>query len=466
MTPSLGARLLRHVMLPLALTWALGTLIAVGVGNKFAEQAFDTALLDDAHAVGANVRLSAAGLLDLGLSDDALEAVLFDRSETMYFAVLRHDGSLLAGREGLRAATAPTGNAAHAFSNIRIAGDPMRAVRLVSRTAPGYSVVIAQTTSNRTELLTRLIVYSIAPQLVLLALLGWGLRRTLRRDLAPLETLQRTLAERDASDLTPVTPALQRDPGSREVEQLGIAIDALLDRVGDGVRAQREFAGNVAHELRTPLAGIRALAEYGLARRDDPALLREQLGAIVQAQGRASRLVDQLLALALADEARASLSLEPVDLATLAREVVLRCMPRADQAGVDLGAQGLDDGAPAEVRTNPALVEAMLTNLLDNALRYGRAAGRAPVITVELARGPNEWRLAVIDNGPGLKPDERRSLLQRWSQGAHGARLGEGAGLGLAIVARYADLLGARFELNDGPNGEGVCALIVFTPSA
>ena len=272
--------------------------------------------------------------------------------------------------------------------------------------------------------------------------------------------MQRTLEQRDASDLTPVPPALIRHANSREVERLGVAIDALLARIGDGVRAQREFAGNVAHELRTPLAGIRALAEYGLAQ-TDPALQREQLLAINGAQARASHLVDQLLALALADESRSSLTLELIALDAVARGVVLHFMPNADQAGVDLGAQGLEH--TVQVRANAALVEGMLTNLIDNALRYGRAAdGRSPVITVALTHDAREARLSVIDNGPGLTPAERQSLLQRWAQGPTGARLGEGAGLGLAIIARYAELLQARFELDDAPGGEGVSASIVF----
>ena len=459
-TPSLGSRLLRHMMLPLALIWALGAAIAVLVGDEFTQQAFDSALLDDAYAVSANVRQKAEGL-DLGLTDDALDAVLFDQSETMYFVVLRDDGSVIAGQPGLQIAPAPSGSATHAFSNIDVDGQRLRAVRLQHRDAPGFSVVIAQTTSNRTQLVLRLVLYAITPQLVLLLLVAWGLRRVIRQDLAPLAALQRTLDQRDASDLTPVPAALIRDANSSEVERLGVAVDALLGRVSDSVRAQREFAGNVAHELRTPLAGIRALAEYGLAQ-TDPALQREQFQAIVQAQARTSHLVDQLLALALADETHDTLKLEPVALDAVAREVVLHFMARADRSGVDLGAHGLDQSI--EVPANAALVEGLLSNLIDNALRYGGGvAGRSPVITVELSRSATEVWLTVVDNGPGMTPHERAALRTRWAQGSTGQRLGEGAGLGLAIVARYAELLRARFEIDEGEDGQGVSAGIVFT---
>lgn len=460
--PSLSLRLRRHVLLPLALIWALGAAIAVLVGDAFTEQAFDSALLDDAYSVSANVHQTPGGL-DLALTPDALSAVLFDHSETMYYAVLRDDDALVAGEAGLRAAAAPTLAAPpHRFSNIELNGKHLRAVRLLHRDNPVYSVVIAETTSNRSRLLIRLISFAVVPQVLLLLFVGWTLHRTIQHDLAPLEALQQMLDRRDANDLTPVPPELIRHANSREVERLGIAVDRLFGRIGDGVRAQREFAGNVAHELRTPLAGIRALAEYGLAQ-SDPALQREQLVAINQAQARASHLVDQLLALALADESRASLELQPVALDRIVRDVVLQFMSRADRAGVDLGAHGLEQ--PVEVPANATLVEAILSNLIDNALRYGRDApdGRAPVITVELAREAGQVRVSVIDNGPGLTPAERQTLRQRWAQGADGQRLGQGAGLGLAIVARYAELLRARFELDDAPGGTGgVRASVVF----
>jgi len=234
--------------------------------------------------------------------------------------------------------------------------------------------------------------------------------------------------------------------------------------VAQGVQAQHEFAGNVAHELRTPLAGIRALASYGLAQKD-PAVWREQLGGIVQSEARASHLVDQLLALALADEARGAMPRQEVPLDQLVHETVLRFLPRADAAGVDLGALGLEQ--PVVVLGQPLLIEGVLSNLIDNALRYGRpAAGEAPRVTVALARegrGADECVvLSVLDNGPGISAPQRQQLRQRWVQGREGERLGQGAGLGLGIVARYAELLGARLELVPGPGGQGLCARLVL----
>ena len=162
----------------------------------------------------------------------------------------------------------------------------------------------------------------------------------------------------------------------------------------------------------------------------------------------------------MADETSDSLALGPVDLGSLAREVVLRMLPRADHAGVDLGAHGLEH--VVIVPADAALIEGMLTNLIDNALRHGRHPdGRVTVVTVELQASGDEAALTVEDNGPGVSAREQTSLLQRWAQGSTGTRLGEGAGLGLAIVGRYAELLRALFELSPAARG-GLRATLIF----
>jgi two-component system sensor histidine kinase TctE len=244
---------------------------------------------------------------------------------------------------------------------------------------------------------------------------------------------------------------------TRDVERLGSAVNSMLARLDESIGAQREFAGNVAHELRTPLAGIRAQADYALAQ-GDPQVWREQLQGIVQGEARASHLVDQLLALALANEARAGLRLEPVALNELARGVLLRFLPKADTAGVDLGGEGLDE--PVTVQADAALLEGILGNLLDNALRYGTAAH--PRVTVAVAQYAGVAVLSVTDNGPGLSEPDAEQLRRRWAQGNAGQRLGQGAGLGLAIVTRYAELLGARFSLKPVTGASGLRASVTF----
>ena len=150
--------------------------------------------------------------------------------------------------------------------------------------------------------------------------------------------------------------------------------------------------------------------------------------------------------------------LGPIALNELARDVLLSYLPQADAAGVDLGGEGLDE--PVTVQADAALLEGLLGNLLDNALRYGKSA--RPRVTVSIARLAGATVLSVTDNGPGLSELERAQLRQRWIQGAAGQQLGQGAGLGLAIVSRYAELLGARFALEAAPGEPGLCASVAF----
>ncbi len=453
--PSLGNRVLRHVMVPLALTWIVGAVLALAVAHFFTQNAFDRSLLDDAYLLGSNVH-EERGTVQLALSPRELETVLYDPVETLHFSVTGADGARLAGEAGL-AMTPELGPLGHRFAEIQFRGATLRAVTLRRDLPVPFDIVVAETQVGRTALLRRLLLYSLAPQLVLLGLVAWWVTRLVTADLRPLAQLQQAVDNRDASDLAPVeVPATTRD-----TVRLAGAINSLLQRLERSVRAQREFAGNVAHELRTPLAGIRALAEYGLAQKD-PASWREQLERIATSQARASRMVDQLLDLAVANEAEAGLKLGTVRLDEVVRETVLRFLPAADAAGVDLGALGID--GPTEVLGDFMLISGILNNLLDNALRYGTdAAHGPPAVTVAIEQDGNETVLSVLDNGSGLPGEMQMKLMERGAQGDAGQLLGEGVGLGLALVAQYARLMGARMTLGSGPQGIGWICRIAFT---
>ena len=457
--PPLSTRVLRHVLLPLAVTWLAGTCVALGVAHFFTQAAFDRSLLDDAHLLASNVRLEGAALA-LTLTPREVSTVLFDQVESLSFAVVRPDGSMVAGDPGLRLAPAGTAGPGHRFADIAHAGGRLRAVTLHRELPAPFDVVIAETTRGRAGLLSRLLLYSLAPQVALLLALGWWLRRAITGDLRPLARLQQALEHRDASDLTP----LKVPASTRDVERLRDALNSLLARLERSVHAHREFAGNVAHELRTPLAGIRSLAEYGLAQKD-PAQWRVQLERIAASETRASRLVDQLLDLAVAQEAEAGLRLDPVPLDELVQEAVLRFLPRADAAGVDLGAHGIE--APSRVVGDATLIEGILNNLLDNALRYGTdAAGGGPTVTVGLEQSAGAVVLTVQDNGSGRPGETQARLMKRGAQGETGQLLGQGAGLGLALVAQYAKLMHADMTLGRGPDNTGWVCSITFAAAA
>lgn len=447
--PSLRSRLLRHVLVPLGATWLLGSAIMLSMAMYFTQQAYDRSLVDDAYLVASHVQFSptaTSGYLELSLSAQEIKAVLFDQSESLFFAVFSRDGKLVAGHPGLTPHVLTDAPAVQ-LGNLSYQNLSLRSVTLFRPNLGGFYVVMGQTTTSRDSLLQRLLAFSVAPQVLLLIWLATWLQRAIASDLAPLSDLTEKVRQRDARDLTPVPVSAS----TRDVHRLGQSINALLGRIAASVQAQREFSGNVAHELRTPLAGIRALADYGL-RHSDPQVWREQLEGIAKSQERASHLVDQLLALALAHEAQHSMPLEPVALEVLVHEAVMRYLSRADAAGVDLGARGIDQ--PVWVQGQAALIEGVLSNLLDNALRYGVTKAEPAHITVSVVESPQAITLTVSDNGPGVSTVQLKRLTRRWVQGSAGEALKEGSGLGLAIVSEYARLMEAKVQVDaETPHG-------------
>ena len=223
--PSLRNRLMRHVLIPLAATWLVGAALVVGVASYFAQQAFDRSLLDDAYLVASHVRMSPddTGALDLSLSAQEMSTVLFDQSESLYFAVLSPTGNLLAGHAGLR--PPQLGDALKPqFAAMEYQGRVLRTVTIRRQQPADFYVVMGQTTVSRDRLLQRLLTFSIVPQLLLLVLLAAWLQRAIEDDLTPLAALEEAVGQRDARDLTPVPVSAT----TRDVQRLGQAINALL----------------------------------------------------------------------------------------------------------------------------------------------------------------------------------------------------------------------------------------------
>lgn len=459
--PSLRRRLLRHIMLPLAITWLAATLLTTWIANHFVQQAYDRSLLDDALSLSAHIKVIDKNVI-INLSPREISSVLFDQSESVYYAILDDKANLMAGHSGLEPHVDIEKDRPY-FVDIVHQNKSLRAVILPLRQPARLTIVIGQTTHSRSGLLYRLVMFSLLPQALLLGLLTIWLRRNIDINLEPLNRLRKTIEARNANDLSALPASVTETTSTRDISQLSESLDDLLRKVKDGIEAQKEFAGNVAHELRTPLAGIRALAEYGLSN-PDPAVWQQQLRAITQSQERASHIVDQLLALAFAAEAGQALQLEPLALDEVVHDVLLGSMPKADALGADLGAAGLE--STHMVMGHRGLIEGLLINLIDNALRYGAVAPAKPVVTVSIDdKRANDGRiwLSICDEGPGLSVERIESLKQRWSQGLQAHYIGQGHGLGLDIVRRYALLLDATLEFTSGSGAtanKGLCVRV------
>jgi two-component system sensor histidine kinase TctE len=240
----------------------------------------------------------------------------------------------------------------------------------------------------------------------------------------------------------------------REARVLVARINELLERLSNAMRAQKRFVADAAHQLRTPLAAVLLHAERA-ERASDPSSEREALGAIHRSVERAARLSAQLLALARTDpEAVATIGLKPVDLTILTRQVGEEWVRRSLERDIDFGL--VVPEYPVMVTGDERLLSEVLSNLIDNALRYGNPGGHVTL----MVEGGERPTLSVQDDGPGIPVDERARIFERFYRLQNSDS--DGCGLGLSIVEEIARLHNATVEVTSGANDRGSRFTVVF----
>jgi two-component system sensor histidine kinase TctE len=270
------------------------------------------------------------------------------------------------------------------------------------------------------------------------------------RGLKPLTDLARQIESRDQNNLSPVP----QTGLPREARVLAARINELLARLGSAIRAQKRFVTDAAHQLRTPLAAVTLQVERA-ERAPDVATQREALQALHRSVERAGRMAQQLLSLARTDpEAIHTVELKPLDLVGLARRVGEEWIPQALRRDIDFGL--IAPPVPVTITGDERLLGELLSNLIDNALRYGRAGGRVSVIVEEQPKPT----LSVQDDGPGIPEDERVKIFERFYR-VEGS-IGDGCGLGLAIVDEIARLHSSTVEVSSGADGRGSRFSVAF----
>jgi two-component system sensor histidine kinase TctE len=268
----------------------------------------------------------------------------------------------------------------------------------------------------------------------------------LARGIAPLNELQQRIRRRESSDLSPID---ERE-APEEVSPLVRAINDLLMRLDQSLAAQKHFLADAAHQLKTPLAGLRTQAE--LAQREidagenDPRAVKRSLQQIALSSQRAAHMVNQLLAMARAEDKEHASHRQSVNLARLATETVRDFVPKAMEKRIDLGYEGPDSGQSLPVRGHALLLREMIRNLVDNALQYTPAGG---TVTVRVMDDPfgQVVVLQVEDSGPGIPAAEREQVFQPFYRSL-GTDV-DGSGLGLAIVREIVQQHAAEITLED-----------------
>lgn len=471
MQASLRRNLLSALAAPTVVLLVTAGAVAYSSAKWVVGNAYDGNLINLAQAIATHVHAAPDGLT-LTLSPEVEAVLRTDTVDRIYFRVRDQQGRLLGGDAELPTmddsdalsslpvpytpvgkeappARVPMPSSRPLFRDLAHAGQPIRAVRLYRESgASGFYITVAETLGKRSEAIDRLVVgFAWAGALLLIAA-GVVARFSIPSGLAPLERLENSLRVRSGTDLSPIDPA----GVPREVREVIGAVNGLLERLRTANAQQRAFLQDAAHQLRTPLAGLQMQLELLEARpADDAARAR-----LRQSVARVTRLANQLLALARAESGeRLIADATEVDLGALIDAMVEDWVDRADARNIDLGIER----ESVHLHGDPTLLQELIANLMDNALKYGRAGG---MVGLRCVMQDDHVLIEVCDDGPGIAPAVREQVFERFYR--HAASQADGSGLGLSIAREIVRSHGGRIAIDDGPanaeGGRGTCVRV------
>ncbi len=454
---SLFGEILDLMLAPLLLLWpmsvALTWVVAQGIANKPYDRELGEATRTLARRV-VDVERSRPGQpsVRLDVTPQATEFLSADDIDRVYFQVLGRRGEFVAGDPDVPVPEGPTQPGVVQYRDERILEAEVRVsfMWLPPESADEGSralVQVAETLGKRSQLADEIIKGVILPQFVILPLATLLVWLALSRGLMPLNELQKRIRQRASQDLSP----LDELDVPEEVSPLVAAINDLLARLDTSIGRQRHFLADAAHQLKTPLAGLRTQAELAQRELDRGDILsaRGSLRHIALSSQRAANMVNQLLAMARTEDEEQRAKVQDVNLLRLATDAVQDFFPRANDKRIDLGLEAADTEAPLVpvwIRGHAMLVRELIRNLVDNAIIYTPPGGR---ITVRVLPDPfgQVAVLQVEDDGPGIAEAERERIFQPFYRPADTAI--DGSGLGLAIVQEIAQIHSATVTVED-----------------
>jgi len=451
---SLFGEILDWMLAPLLFLWPVSIAVTHHVANNIANQPYDQALAENLNVIARQVKVI-GGKVVVNFPAPARALLRADEFDTTYYQVIGMRGELVVGDKEVPRPEMPSelSPGAVLFRDDDIQGEEIRvAYQFLAPEARGMPVLVqvAETRQKRENLASHIISGVILPQFVIIPLAVILVYLGLTRGIAPLTRLQRRIRKRRPGDLAQIN--INGVP--EEVRPVIVAFNDMMARLEQNLQGQQRFIANAAHQMRTPLTGLKMQTELAQSE-TDPQLMRASLQNIAESAERAARLINQLLTLARAEASHEKVHVfTTVDLEELARAVTQEAVPRALAKGIDLGFE--DSGWPLLIDGSPVLLRELMSNLIDNAIKYTAAGGTVTART----RGEAFAIFEVEDNGIGISEADQELVFERFYR-VLGSEA-DGSGLGLAIVREIADLHRASARLRPNPAGKGTLAQVVL----
>ncbi len=449
---SLFGEILDWMLTPLLLLWPISLVLTWLVAQGIAGKPFDRTLEYNVNALAQLVTVNQQHV-HFNLPLPARELLRADDIDTVYYQVLGVRGEYLGGERDF---PLPPEDAPAPGGEVRLRDDTFHGqdirvaymwVPLSQQASKTVLIQVAETLDKRSVLAAEIIKGVMLPQFVTLPLAVLLVWLALVQAIKPLSRLEERIRARRPDDLSP----LDAQAVPLEVAPLVSSVNDLLLRLTDSIGTQKRFLADAAHQLKTPLAGLRMQADLAQREGTSTEELKQSLRLIGRASIRATHTVNQLLALARAEAGSMAMSRQPCDLARLTMEVVQDSVPRAMDKHIDLGYEGAQPGMPGVMlEGNPTLLKELVRNLLDNAINYTPSSADKPgIITARVLADPfgKIIVLQVEDSGPGIAPAERELVFQPFYR-ALGNDV-DGSGLGLPIAQEIAHQHRARISLEE-----------------
>lgn len=450
---SLRGKLLAWLLGPLVVLLTFNLALTLSYAGHTANVVNDRMLLGSARMIGEHVTFD-DGRPEAEIPPAALQLFESSSADDIYYRVATPGGSLLAGSAEFPSPPRWPEADGSTYYDAVIRGHPVRAIAYAQPVFGAQEEVVvvqvAQTLRAREQLAQAIGTHNAWQQWLLVAVTVLLLMLGLTHSLAPLVKLREQVRERNPGALEPLDA---RDVPS-ELRALTDALNDYVARLAQYVSAHRRFTDNAAHQLRTPLALLNMQADFAL-KTSDPAARAMALRSISQSIGHSTRVVNQLLTLSVAEHAPpAAPSGDRADLVAVVRDVLEGHATMASVRQMDLGFECDEDSMP--VAAPRAMLHELVSNLVDNALRYTPPGG---IVTARVGRTHGAAQLRVEDNGPGIPRGERERVFERFYR-LHPD--GDGCGLGLAIVREIAAAAGATVCLSNGVEDRGLVASVTF----